>query len=142
MRCWGDIVTNEQYLYVSYFLAAGAGLCLAGVTMLILARPHFLATAGAVAGRLGAVLRRFLPIWLVLAVLLGFMSVSYFDCGHTTYEQIVADRHHLIDRTHAHASRMALYLAIALSAYGFVMVLFLWARARSIRKNITECSRS
>jgi len=127
-------VTNEQFLYLSYFASAAAGVGLAVISALILARPHRLATAGTVLKKLGGILRRALPSWLILAVLLGFISVSYLDCSHHNYAEIVADRPHLIDKTQEHLSRMSLYLAVALTAYGFVLALFLWARARQMRR--------
>lgn len=125
-------MTNEQYLQVSYFASAAAGVGLAVVTSLILARPHRAATAGAVLRKLGSILRRALPTWLVLTVLLSFMSVSYFDCGHSDYAAIVGDRPHLVERTQEQLSRMLLCLAIAVAAYGFVLMLFLWGRARRL----------
>ena len=111
---------------------------LAVVTVLILAGANRLATAGPVAKKLGTILRRVFPTWLILAVLLGFMSVSYFDCGHNSYAGIVADRPHLVSRTHEQASAMLLYLAIALVVYGFILMLFLWARARQMRREKTS----
>ena len=80
-----------------------------------------------------ATARRAFPTWLVLAVLLGFMSVSYFDCTHGDYAEIVADRPHLIRKSQEQASSMLNYLAIAVTAYGFVLILFLWARAKPMR---------
>lgn len=78
-------MTNEQFLHTSYFVAAAAGVSMSIATALILARPHRLATARAVLTKLGTILRRAFPTWLVLAVLLGFMAVSYFDCSHPPY---------------------------------------------------------
>ena len=103
--------------------------------ILWLGRAHREATAGAAAKGLGMVLRQAFPAWFILAVLLGFMSVTYFDCSHGSYATIVADRGHLIHKTHEQVTAMCRYLAVALFAYGFVMMLFLWARARSDRKN-------
>ena len=131
-------MTNEQYLYTSYFAAAAAGVGLAVVTALILARPHRLATAGFVLRKLGSILRRALPTWLLLTVLLSFISVSYFDCGHTNYAQIVEDRPHLVCKTQDQVSRVSRYLAVALTGYGFVLMLFLWARARLMRRGSEE----
>jgi hypothetical protein len=128
-------VTNEHYLYVSYFVAVGAGITVAAVMTLWLGRAHREATAGAAANGLGTVLRRAFPAWLILAVLLGFMSVTYFDCSHGSYATIVADREHLIHKTQEQVTAMCRYLAVALVAYGFVIMLFLWARARADRKN-------
>lgn len=126
-------MTNEQYLEVSYFVAAAAGVIVAAGTAMFLARPNYLATAGAALHKLGVILRRLLPTWLLLAVLLGFMSVSYMDCSHHTYGEVVADRPHMIATSKEHAHRMLLFAAVALTVYGFVLGAFLLARARSIR---------
>lgn len=107
---------------------------LAVVTVLILAGANRLATAGPVARKLGTILRRVFPTWLVLAVLLGFMAVSYFDCGHSSYAEIVKDHPHLVSKTHEQAWAMLLYVAIAIMVYGFVLMLFLWARAKILRR--------
>ena len=123
-------MTNETYLYLSYFSAAAIGVLAAVATGLVLRRRHREAAGGEAAGGLGRLLRRAFPAWLVLAALLGFMSVTYFDCGHKTYPSIVGDRAHLVCKTQEQASEMAYYLAAALVAYGFVMMLSLWARAR------------
>jgi len=138
MPFWGDTVTNEQYLYVSYFVAAAAGITAAAVMILWLGRAHREATAGAATNVLGIVLRRAFPAWLILAVLLGFMSVTYFDCSHGSYVTIVADREHLIHKTQEQVTAMCRYLAVAVVAYGFVMMLFLWARARSVLNKPTR----
>ena len=129
-------MTNEQYLYVSYFAAAAGGACLAVVSAVVMARPHRLATAGVVVQKLGALLRRVFPVWLVLAVLLGFLSVSYIDCAHSDYAQVVEDRQHLVHTTQDQASAMMQYLAVALLTYGFVLMLLLWARARRLHKKL------
>ena len=128
------MASNEQYLFWSYFIAVAAGLAAAVVTVLILAGANRLATAGPTAKRLATILRRIFPTWIILAVLLGFMSVSYFDCGHSSYDSIIKDRPHLVRTTHAQASAMPFYLAVAIIVYGFVLLLFLWARAKQIHR--------
>jgi len=122
-------VTNEQYLHVSYFAAAVGGVALATLTAAMLAHPHRQATQGQLLPKLGRFLRRAFSPWLILTVLLGFMSVSYMECR--TYDQVVADRSYLVDKTQQQIHRMALSLAIALMAYAAVLLLFLWARARA-----------
>jgi hypothetical protein len=124
-------VTNEHYLYVSYFAAAAAGVAGALIVTLVLRRPHREATAGD--GALGTLLRRAFPAWLVLGVLLAFTSVSYFDCAHGKYAQIVADRDYLVAKSQEQTVAMARGMAVGLLAYGFVLVPFLWARARTAR---------
>jgi H+/Cl- antiporter ClcA len=122
-------VTNEQYLHVSYFAAAIGGVALATLTAALLASANRQATQGRILPRLGKFLRRVLPPWLILTLLLGFMSVSYMECR--SYSEVVADRSYLVDKTQQQIHRMAIYLAIALMAYAAVLVLFLWARARA-----------
>jgi len=126
-------VTNEAYLVVSYFAAAAAGAGLAAATAAGLARPNSLATAGKARDSLGRILRRAFPAWLILAVAMGFASVTYFDCQHTNYTTITGDYNHLVRKTLEQASTMSYYLAAAIVAYGFVLVAFLWARARTSR---------
>jgi hypothetical protein len=121
---------------MSYFAAAGIGVLLAIATATLwLRRSHRQATArpNGLAGAtgLGRVLRRVFPVWLILAVLLGFASVTYFDCQHKDYASIVGDRQHLVRKTHEQAAAMSRALAIALTAYGFVLMLYLWSHARS-----------
>jgi hypothetical protein len=112
-------VTNEQYLYVSYFTAACGGVALAALTALWLRREH--RRAAAAAERVGEVLRRAFPAWLILAGLLGFISVSYFDCAHKDYSSIVSQRDYLVEKTHEQASHMLYYLAAAVLAYCLVL---------------------
>ena len=132
---WGVTVTNEMYLYVSYFAAIIFGLIFALVTMAILRKPHKKATTDVKAGKLGSFIRCIFPPWLILAALLGFISVSYFDCSHTDYAQIVADRNHLINKTQEQLSMMLICIAIALFTYCLLMVPFLWAAASRRRQS-------
>ncbi len=126
-------MTNEQYLYISYFAAAAGGVVLAILTAIILARPNRQATEGQILPKLGKFLRRVFPSWLILTVLLGFISVSYIDCAHENYAKVVADRDHLVDKTQEQVFLMSICLAVALMAYALVLMLFLWARARAQR---------
>ncbi|HUX01249.1 MAG: hypothetical protein WBD63_09225 [Phycisphaerae bacterium] len=123
-------MSNESYLVVSYFAAAGAGVLLAVLTALFLSAPLSKALAR-VARPLGTVFRRFLPSWLILAVLLGFLSVTYYDCSHGTYQKIVADRHHLVQKNFEQGAGITQYLATALAAYGLVLGLSLLGGARN-----------
>ena len=122
-------MTNESYLVVSYFAAAGAGVLLAVLTALLLSAPLRGALA-AVARPLATVFRRALPSWLILAVLFGFFSVTYFDCHHKTYQEIVADSHHLVQKNFEQGADMTEYLATALAAYALVFPFSLLGAAR------------
>jgi hypothetical protein len=132
MLLWGATVTNEQYLYASYFATAAAGALAAIVMAVWLGRSHPEVADGPPAMRLGRVIRRAFPPWLILAVLLGFMSVTYFDCNHSSYTQIVEHRGYLTSKTQEQVSAMARHLAAAIMGYGFVMVLVLWSRTRRV----------
>ena len=126
-------MTNEHYLVVSYFAAAGAGVVAAVAVALVLRKPLRKALAACVAP-LAPIVRRSLPAWLVLAVLLGFLSVTYFDCGHDSYEKIVADREHLVSKTCEQGSAMSLYVAVGLVLFSLVVGLCVFAHARRRRQ--------
>ena len=123
-------MTNEQYLRVSYFAAAAIGLALAALTAWELRGPLRRALAGA-ARPLARIVRRALGVWLLLGVLLGFLSVSYIDCQHHDYREVVADRDHLVATTRAHAREMTGYLAAFALAYGLVVGAVLMGKARA-----------
>ena len=122
-------MTNEQYLIVSYFAVAGAGVVLAILTTLVLMGPLGRALEGAVTP-LARLLRRVLPAWLILAALLGFLSVSYFDCAHKTYEDVVKDESYLVGKNFEQGAQMCRYAAVALAAYAAALGLALFAYAR------------
>jgi hypothetical protein len=126
-------VTNETYLYVSYFAAVSLGLVLTFVILAILRGPHREATAIGTAKKVGSFMRRVFPLWLIVAVLLAFISVSYIDCSHKDYQQVVADRGHLVSKTQEQVWTMLAWLAVALFTYCLMLVLFLWAAARTRR---------
>ena len=113
-------MTNEQYLIVSYFAVIGGGALLAAVTALLLRGSLRRAVSGLLRP-VGVALRRMLPTWLILLVLFAFMSVSYMDCSHSTYDDVVNDRDHMVIVTHRQTSKVLLYLAVALLAYAAVL---------------------
>ncbi len=79
-------------------------------------------------------MRRIFPSWLILTVLLAFISVSYFDCSHKTYQEIVNDHAHLVNTTRQQVSAMLNWLAIALYFYGLLLIFFLLAIVRNIKQ--------
>ena len=117
-------MTNERYLIISYFAAAGGGLCLAVLTAALLSGPARRAVECLLAP-VARTLRRLLPTWLILLVLFAFMSVSYLDCQHHDYQQVVQDRPHLEDVTHKQAENMLTYLCVGLLAYALALGLAL-----------------
>jgi hypothetical protein len=127
-------VSNEQYLYLSYFLAVPAGVVLAVAVVLVLTRPLREATAEPTLTRLGSILRRAMPSWLIASVLLGFLSVSYIDCAHHDFADVVKERDYLVEKSHEQASKMMYYLAGGIVVYGFVLGGFLRARAKRLHR--------
>ena len=130
-------MTNETYLYVSYFAAVSLGLVLTFVILAILRGPHQEATAIATAKKVGSFMRRIFPSWLIIAVLLAFISVSYIDCAHKDYQQVVADRSYLVSKTREQVYTMLRWLAVALFAYCLMLVLFVCAVAKARRHTET-----
>lgn len=126
-------MTNGQFLYLSYFAAAAGGIGLAVLTAIALARPNRQATEDKFLHQLGRFLRRVFPFWLILMVLLAFISVNYMECR--SYTEVIADRDYIIDKTQQQVYRMSICLAIALMAYAVVLLLYLLACARVRRHN-------
>ena len=118
-------MTNEHYLYGSYFIAVASGTGLAAITAALLRNAHCRALASSATEGIGRILRRVFPAWLILAVLLGFVSVTYVDCGHTNYAQVIADGRHLVAKSQQQASRMLHCLAGTLMAYAIMLTALL-----------------
>ena len=121
-------MSTERYLYISYFAALACGVVLACGLAAMLAGPL---RKAAVVRPIGTVVRRAFPVWLLLAVLLGFMSVSYIDCAHEDYADVLADGEHLVRKTQDQAVAMMRYVAIGLVVWGMVVMLLLYASARA-----------
>ena len=130
-------MTNEQYLYISYFLTVAAGIALAILITAVLKKPMKAATDTCVLSKLGRFLRRVFPAWLLTFGLLGFMMVSYFDCGHRDYSEITADRAHLVRKTTEQLNCDFMFSAVALTIYLAVFILFIWATAK-IKRDIIK----
>jgi hypothetical protein len=123
-------MTNEQYLITSYFIVAGGSVVAGAVTALILRGPLRKAVAW-IAAPVGRFLGRGFVAWILLAAMLGFLSVSYSDCSHGTYQSIVQDPEHMVKVTHSQVSAIFQYLLIALMAYSLglaVMLALPWTK--------------
>jgi hypothetical protein len=126
-------MSNEQYLYISYFAAGAGGIVLAAITAFILKKPLRTATDVTVLSKLGKLLRRVFPAWLIVTVLFAFALVSYFDCSHQNYSQIAADRAHLVRKTTEQLHNIFMCSAIALTIYLGLFILFIWSETRPAR---------
>ena len=110
-------MSNEHYLIVSYFLVGLVSLCL-GIAAYRVLRTPFAAIAEAVTGRLSSrVLTRALGVFMTLAAVLGFLSVSYNERGCVSYEAVVKNRDYLVQINHQQLQR---------TADGIVSAVFFW----------------
>jgi len=115
-------VSNEHYLIVSYFLAGLVSLCLGTAVYRVLRAP-FAAIAEAAAGRFRSrVLTRALGVFMTLAAVLGFLSVSYNQRGCMSYEQVIKNRYFLEQNTKQQLQRTADW-TVAAVFFGCVVVL-------------------
>jgi hypothetical protein len=133
-------MTNEQYLIVSYFLVAGGSVVAGAVTALFLRGPLRKAVAW-IATPVGRFLGRSFVAWTLLAAMLGFLSISYFDCNHGTYQSIVQDPRHMVKVTHSQIQAVFQWLLIALMAYSLglaVMLALPWTRRTDKTQNARQ----
>jgi hypothetical protein len=116
-------MTNEQYLIVSYFTSAVVSLAL-GTLVYFYLRRSFGEFADAASGRrLGTILKRLFPFGLLFPTLMGFISVSYASCNHTTYEKIVQSRQYLVEKNQEQLSSALYSLVVAILVWDLVLIL-------------------
>jgi hypothetical protein len=127
-------MTNEHYLIASYFLAGLVSLGLGVAAYRVLRRP-FRAIAEAVAGNVrSALLKRTLALSMIMAAVLGFVSVSYRGCG-MSYQEIVKDRAYLVQKNREQLQSASNWIVYAVFAWGVVVVMCLVvARAKDSSK--------
>lgn len=124
-------MSNEQYLTVSYVLVALASLWLGLLFYAVLRHPFAELTSHLVSGFLARQLRRLCQAGLLLSGLMGFLSVSYYErgCGGFTYEQIIANRPYLVEKSQEQLAQSFVYLGVAVLAWVFLCT-FSWVLAR------------
>ena len=89
-------LSDVQVLAASYFFNLAVAV-LAGLFPWLILRGAFRRLcAGYISRPWVTTLPRLFLLGIVLPPVVGFTSVSYFSCSHTTYERIVTDREHLI----------------------------------------------
>lgn len=118
-------MSNEHYLIGSYFLFAFISLCLGVVVYRVLRMP-FAAIAEAAAGKLrSTLLKRALAVFMTLAAVLGFLSISYTQKGCINYEQVVKDRSYLVKVNQRQLQGAANWVVYAVFAWAVVVLLCL-----------------
>jgi hypothetical protein len=118
-------MTNDQYLIFSYFICAALSVALGTLAYLFLRRP-FAAVADATSRtHLGSALKRLFPLGLLFPALLGFVSVSYWSCDRTSYEEIVQSRAYLVQKNQEQISSVLLSILAAVLIWDAVIVLVL-----------------
>lgn len=120
-------MSNEQYLTYSYLLMGALSL-LAGLGVYAWLRRPFGELAEQLrVHELGRSLRRIFPLGTTLAALAGFVSVSYTlkGCEVLKYEQVVADRAHLVAKNQEQGAAILSYLLVALLAWGLLTAIVL-----------------
>jgi len=129
-------MSNEQFLIYSYTLMGALSL-LAGLGVYVcLRRPFGELMDWLGVSELGRSLRAAFPLGTMLAALAGFLSVSYTlkGCEVMKYEQVVADRAHLVAKNQEQGAAILFYLLVALLAWGLLTAIVLAvARRRSDR---------
>ena len=120
-------MTNEHYLYVSYALD---GLFTIGLSLCVcrwLYRSHERLVDAVAVKPWTTVLKRAFPFGIILPALIGFLAVSYTatGCGDRDYKSIVADREYLIAKSHEQISGALNWTALAVFAWGILVVLIL-----------------
>jgi len=91
-------MSNERYLFISYF--AFALLCFGlGLLVYFILRKPFEAVADSIVGKSrGTLLKRMLMLSMTAASVLGFLGVSYNQQGCVKYEQVIQERSNLVNR--------------------------------------------
>jgi hypothetical protein len=120
-------VSNEHYLIVSYFVVGLVSLCL-GIAVYRVLRAPFAAIAEAATGRLRSrLLTRALGVFMTLAAVLGFLSVSYTEKGCRSYEAIVKDRAYLVQTNQQQLQRTGDWIVSAVFLWCIVVLICLLA---------------
>ncbi len=123
-------MSNERYLVISYCVFAVVSLGLGALAYRLLAVP-FAAIARATAGARAPVLRRALGTSIIMAALVGFLSVSYNLRGCMSYEQVVQDRQYLVQMNQRQLQSTGNWLVVAVFLWCAVVLICLVAQRRA-----------
>ena len=126
-------MSNERYLIVSYFFFAVVCLGM-GVSAYAILRGPFERIAEATVGSHGAVLKRALAVSMTVAAVLGFLGFSYNQKGCVSYQQIVSNRHLLVQANVEQVQGAVDWIAWTVLAWGVMVVICLKALAKQNSK--------
>ena len=123
-------MTNEHYLFISYF--AFALLCFGlGLLVYFILRKPFDGVAEAIAGKSrSTLLKRLLVFSMTAASVLGFLGVSYNQQGCTKYEEVIKERKNLVARNVEQVQGARDWIQWTLAAWGVVVAVGLTARRK------------
>jgi len=123
-------MANEQFLIVSYIIIGLISLGLAILTFVLL-RDSFNGIMNVLPERLSIILKKLFFIGIFFSTMAGFFSVSFRSCSKQTYAKIIAERSYLIAKNQEQLSTSMTYIAIALLAWGIVVLGALLVSERS-----------
>lgn len=123
-------MSNEHYLFLSYF--AFALLCFGlGLVVYFILRKPFEGIADAIVGKTrSTLLKRLLVLSLTAASVLGFLGVSYNQQGCTKYEEVIKERKNLVARNAEQVQGARDWIEWTLAAWGVVVAVGLAARRK------------
>jgi hypothetical protein len=119
-------MSNERYLIVSYFFFAVVCPGMGFLAYVILRRP-FERIAEATVGSRSHVLKRALAVSMIVAAVLGFLGFSYNQKGCVSYQQVVSNRHLLVQANVEQVQGAADWIAWTVLAWGVVVAIYLKA---------------
>lgn len=114
-------MANEQFLILSYIIV-GLILLVFAILTYVLLRDSFNGIMKTVPDRFSAVLKKLFFIGILFPAMAGFFSVSFRSCSKQTYAKIIAERSYLIAKNQEQLSTSLTYIAIALLAWGIIVM--------------------
>ena len=123
-------MSNEHYLFISYF--AFAVLCFGlGLLVYFILRKPFEGVADVIVGKArSTLLKRMLVLSMTAASVLGFLGVSYNQQGCTKYEQVIEKRQYLVDRNVEQVQNAKDWVVWTLLAWGVLVAIGLAAKRK------------
>lgn len=133
-------MTNEHYLFVSYFGGAAISLVIGLAAFFWLRIPLRGIVAALPWKDLRELLSRLFPLGIVLPALLGFISVSYRGCNLQEYEKIVAERSYLVSKSQQQISASLTHVVWAVFAWSALVAILLAVKRRFDHRTVSGLS--